>query len=390
MTNPPHFHPSKHEIHTPPQELMQIVYPHDEWYVEGRDPEAHQRELRLDRGFYMFLDWWKDQEINVCYPITDQAQYCLYGNEELADQLREMHRRLAPQQKLENTSIVFGMGAMHLLNAAVYATSLFHYLKKHSLPLYVTQQLPGYLELKKSLTGFLGNLAEWVDFPLRSHIPSDQLLEFVTTPGNPDGFIKKPQTNAAYIIHDRVNHMPVLFNNGSEEYDTETLENDWVSLFSLSKFLGFSGSRVGYAFVKDPDIARFMRYYIFMDTHGIAVDGQIRCSTALKHLLKGKNLESYTEFCRSHLRNRWKQLKEALEGTKLILLNQQGSNGWLKISVTDAEEYLWKNYRIKATYGPEYGVGKEYVRFNLLGKQNEFNELLYRLGARSTRGFGAV
>lgn len=55
-----------------------------------------------------------------------------------------------------------------------------------------------------------------------------------------------------------------------------------------------------------------------------------------------------------------------------------GASVWIK-TPSEAEHYLMKNYRIIGTFGPEYGVAKEYARLNMTCTSNEFYELLYRL-----------
>lgn len=381
------------EIEIPPRELKDVIFPNDEWYIENRDPKAHQRILRVDRGFYMFSEWWDSQNLLVSYSITEESYYHVYGMLELEERIRELHAAMAPHQRIESSHLVFGVGAMQLLNAVLYAIFVVHSLKKFrannntlsteyysTIPassLYVTEQLPGYLELRSSVREGMCGQISWIEIPQALRTSPEDLLEFVVTPCNPDGLPKFPITKAKHVVHDRVNHMPIYLNENKDYFMKETLENDAISIFSLSKFTGFSGTRVGYAFVKDPEVAHYMKNFVLLNTHGISNDGQIRCLHALRHLLKGKNLQKYIEWSTFRLKERWNQLKEALRFTKFTLLNNQGANAWLKTPL-DSEMYINKS-NIIATYGPEYGVGKEYIRFNMLGKENEFQELLYRL-----------
>lgn len=386
------------KVATPPLEPLQIIYPQKDWYIEGRDPEAHARILRLDRGFYMFKDWWKGKGVSLSDPIEEHSQYCLYGFSELEELIRELHHRIAPKQHIEGKELVFGIGAMNLLNASLYATCIYHSIRAHKSsvplvplldrvgsfwvdidPLYVTQQLPAYLELKHSLHTGLAHLAKWVDFSLCHTVPAEKLVEYVTSLNNPDGEERTQASPARYVIHDRVNHMPMYYNVTPSRYAAISLANEWISIFSLSKFLGFSGSRVGYAFVQDAEIARYMRYYITSQTHGVSSDGQLRCITALKYLLQESLLDSFVTWYLQRLQKRWQQLRAALKDPKMLLLNNQAASAWIDIKAENAEKYLREKYHIIATYGPEYGVEEEYARFNLIGTQNEFDELLYRL-----------
>jgi len=387
------------QVAIPSPDLLQIVYPSDDWFVEGRDPKAHERQLRLDRGFYLFKKWWKERNIKISQLVEEHSEYCLYGIPELEELVREMHQRIAPRQKNAGCHLVFGLGAMNLLNASLYATSMYHNVRKNPLHLdplplhegemppswvnidrlYVTQQLPAYLELKKSLHTGLGLFASWVDFPLHDTVPQENLVEYVTSLNNPNGVEREAATQAHYIINDRVNHMPMFYTDEPARYAQITLENDWISIFSLSKFLGFSGSRVGYAFVRDAEIAHYMKYYITLNTHGLAIEGHLRCIAALRYLMQHSFLESFIQWYVSELQKRWQQLRQVLHDPKMELLNTQAGNAWIHIHGENAEKYLRDKYNILATYGTEYGVSAEFVRVNLLGKQNEFDELLYRL-----------
>lgn len=384
-----------HFIKAPPEHLLQIVYPPEHWFTK-QDSEAHQRIVHVDRGFPLCLDWWKGKNEIWSQSFRENAGYGFYGIPELEEQIWQMHQIMAPHQKIQGRHLVFGSGAMQLLCASLYATCLYHSTQQEDQitgrviplhPLYVTQQLPAYLELRNNMEAYMGNLATWVDFPRHAEVPADHLIEYVTTLNNPDGRVRRPATKAKYIIHDRVNHMPFFFHGDVDgAFDQDTMEDDWISIFSLSKFFGFSGSRVGYAFVKDPLLAHYMKYFVFIDGHGVAVDGQLRCVNALKYLLKDNNLKNYIDWCAESLRERWGLLRRVIAHRGIQLLNSQGANAWVKLPVPDAEKYLLEKCGILATYGPEYGVGKEFARFNMLGGSNEFNEFLYRLTVQSFKG----
>lgn len=371
----------------PPEILMFLPYPEDEWYHIESDPIPHERILRLTRGIHLINEWWRKQNLQISYQISEHAFYLVQALPELESAIREFHKTLSPHQKIEDRYLVIGNGATQVINAALYANALYHSMKNHppinrsvqATILYGTERLPGYLENNTLVQCFPKELLRWVQFGEHENIDRKHLLEFVATPNNPDGKILKPVTGAAYTIHDRVNHWSLFLNEDDSAVKEDTLEDDWISIFSLSKILSFSGSRVGYAFVKDPLIAHFMKYYIIITTHGLGSDSQHRCLVALRYLLDSPNkVFEYSDWIRSELKARWNILKETVLSTSLELLNSQGPNAWVK-TPGNAFDYLMKKYHIEATYGDEYGATSDHARLNLLAKPNEFDEFIWRL-----------
>ena len=386
-----HLLPSEYlgadSFYLPPEKLIELPYPADEWYRES-DPFQHERIIRLTRGIHLFNEWWRKQELWIHYHISEHAFYQIEPLPELEEAVREIHKRLHPQQKLDERFLVFGNGATQIVNAALYASAVYHSIKDHpprkrialGTTLYVTEQLPGYLEDSTLVQLLHKDFLYWIHLEDHEKINPKDLLEFITTPNNPDGRIIKQKTQAAYTIHDRVNHWGFLLNEDNSAIKEDTLENDCISIFSLSKILSFSGSRVGYAFVKNAKIAHFMKYYTLVGNHGLVSDSQYRCLVALRYLLdEPSRLEEYTTWIRSQLEQRWNLLRETLLSTSLHLLNRQGPNAWIKTPSSSAATYLMKHYRVMATYGEEYGADSSHARINLLCKPNEFDEFIWRL-----------
>lgn len=356
-----------------PDRQITIVEAEDDWYRPGIDPLCHTRPLAMTRGIYLLNEWWQKEKRVITYNTADQASYLIGALKDLETAVRELHTITSPHQKIDGVELVFGTGATQVINALIYAVSLYHSRRR----LYVTHKAPGYLEIKEAIDFLHSARASWIPFEESSTIDPKDLLEFVTTPNNPDGEIRAAQTKAAFVAHDRVNHWSLFLHEDDAIIGRETLEKDWVSIFSLSKMLSFSGSRVGYAFVKEKKIADLMRQYIIVSTHGVARDGQFHCLSALRYLLDGK-LSIYIDWVKEQLKTRWQRLQELLKSSPLLLLNTQGPNAWIK-APHDAEEYLRKKYNVEATYGPEYGATAEYARINLLARTTEFEEFLWRI-----------
>lgn len=380
------FSQINHEtMFVPSSKLVKLVYPEKGWYEEHLDQEAHQRPLYLTRGMHIIQEWWEKQDIHYGVEVSKDVQYQLGWYADLEQTVRQMHKILAPHQKIDDAIILFGLGATQILHATLYGLSMYHSVHQNSVHhgrvpisfLYATHQVPGYVETKFNIDLNHGSRVAWIDFEEHERVSPDDLIEFVTSPNNPDGRLLQPATKARYIVKDRVNHWE-LFMHDFEAYKQETLEHDLVSVFSLSKILSFSGSRVGYAIIRDPQLAHYMHYYIIANTHGVVTDGHIRCLVALKHLINHNRLHEYTNAISGQLKERWERLQEAVYRTYLDLLNHQGPCAWFR-APSDSHQYFHHHYGIEGTYGAEYGAGPEYIRINMLCKSNEFEEFIWRL-----------
>lgn len=350
-----------------------------------QDKHAHSRILRVTRGIYLMEEWWKMQDVHVHYHITDFNQYYLDSIANLESLVRTFHHTVAPQQRLENKTMVFGLGATQLLHAAIYANCLAlgvkNKIKKQFMEipaLYFTHQTPGYLDTKEMLESLNEFNAKWTDFEKIDENHIENLVEIITCPNNPDTRLLTPRTETPFYIHDRVNLWPFFMTQSQDAYRRETLEKDKISIFSLPKILSFSGARVGYAFVEDPQIARYMKYFIMINTHGVSGDGQIRCLTALNYLIENNLVLEYVNWVSERFAERWRQIAEIQPQMEMQVINNEGAGLWLR-APANSRQHLLSKYKITGTYGPEYGASAAYARLNMQCTANEFKELIYRL-----------
>lgn len=145
-------------------------------------------------------------------------------------------------------------GSKHLIVALVYAIAMSEPNKKF---LFV-EQAPFYSGHPNAVTGLFNySNARFLSFHDPSEIklePGETLVEFVTSPNNPDGKFRKPLTNAQIIIADFV-FASSAFGTDGTGYIFKNIE--WISearaqgkhVFSFnsaSKQFGKTGTRCGY------------------------------------------------------------------------------------------------------------------------------------------------
>ena len=350
-------------------------------YPDPYDTNIQTKTLHMDRGIYLMESLWRNEisSLSVDIKLSDNNSYNLLGLKELNTATLTLHQTINPHnsQNLITRPLVFGLGATQCLHAAIYACA-----EHCGKQLIVTAQLPGYLEYKNLINIHHKGSAVWMDINKVLQL-SDQsnVLEIVCSPNNPDGRILHKITNSTYSIHDRINHWP-FFTHKTNDYFNETFDNDQITIFSYPKILGFSASRVGYAFVKHDHIATLMQKYIVYACHGLCTEGQLKCLTALNYILKSP--QHYMDMLSQYCTHRWDTFEKAISHYNsshtdiILLLNHQGPTAWIKLP-SNSKQWLLSKLNLVATYGPEYGTTDDYARINLLSMPNEFNELIRRL-----------
>jgi aspartate/methionine/tyrosine aminotransferase len=129
-------------------------------------------------------------------------------------------------------------------------------------------------------------------------------VEILGSPNNPDGAPLVPVVkNKSHVLCDHV------YNWGWNHYSPVDLGCD-VSIFSISKATGHCGSRVGWAFVKDPRVFAAASMYNKFTAGGVSVEGQARAYTVLQRVVETNG--SFFGVARGILESRWDQLDSVL------------------------------------------------------------------------------
>lgn len=329
--------------------------------------------LHVDRGIYLMESFWRNRGLpTLKIGLAENNAYNLDGLPELHHATVKLHHLVNPEHahRLTKRELLFGMGATQCFHAAVYAI-----YKKIGRPIIVTAQLPGYLEYKNLVEIHHEGYATWMSIDDVIDLPdTSNVIEIVCSPNNPDGRILNKVTDAAYTIHDRVNHWPFLMHE--TDFSQEDYSNESISIYSYPKIFGFSGSRVGYVFVEDASLVESMRKYMVFACHGLCTEGQLKCLQAVRYVLEQPQvfLNEMMSLCKS----RWASFEQAINNSSLeaTLLNSQGPTAWLKFR-TNSKSVL-NPLNIVATYGSEYGVSDQYARINLLMMPNVFDAMIRR------------
>lgn len=87
------------------------------------------------------------------------------------------------------------------------------------------------------------------------------------------------------------------------------MRTDSVMVYSLSKLAGFSATRIGWALVKDDELAALMSRFIFLQSTAPSAESQLRAVKVLRAIEHSLHTDDdYFLFARNKLADRWRRL----------------------------------------------------------------------------------
>ncbi|PIM97444.1 hypothetical protein CDL12_30086 [Handroanthus impetiginosus] len=217
-----------------------------------------------------------------------------------------------------------------------------------------------------------------------------EVIEFVTSPNNPDGFLKKAvlKGNSVKSIYDYAyywSHFTAIPAPADED----------VMIFSISKLTGHAGGRFGWALVKDKQIYDNMIRYICLAEMGVSRDTQLRALQLLRAILQGNGKEIF-RFAYKTMGDRWEQLNQIISSSTRFTIQEippqfcnffQQVRGpspvyaWVKCERKEDSNCAEVLSRAKITgrRGSMFGSDDRYARLSLIRRQDDFNLLIHRL-----------
>lgn len=231
--------------------------------------------------------------------------------------------------------------------------------------------------------------------------PGEILVEFVTSPNNPDGTFRKPYTDANIIIADFV-FASSSFGSDGTGYIKDNIA--WVSqarnagkhvfaFNSVSKSLGRPGFRLGYMWFPMSDsyaasIFKNFFSYTWKLTVGESTSGVaealnlISAITALPDAGQSMRNDVYKTIVKRHnlvkseLLNRYPGTEiVSIEGSPTIFAKLKSPD----IAKMTGEEILYRDLNVSVDNGQSMGQTPQFVRINLCGYSGDIAEFLNRL-----------
>ncbi|KAK8471339.1 hypothetical protein PHAVU_003G203500 [Phaseolus vulgaris] len=377
----------------------------ESWLAISSTPSLHnstrEKVINLDHGDpTMYERFWRQMgdKTTITIPgwqsmsyLSDVSKICWFLEPEFATEVVRLHR-VVGNAVTEGRHIVVGTGSSQLILAALYALSSPHAAE----PISVVSAAPYYSSYPSMADYQKSGLYQWAG-DAENFDKEGPYIELVTSPNNPDGYRRKSMVNRSQglLIHDLAYYWP--------QYTPISSPSDHdLTLFTASKSTGHAGMRIGWALVKDKEVAKKMTKFIELNTIGVSKDSQLRAAKVLKAVSESceqenhQNGESFFKYSYNLMAQRWKQLREVVDAGDMFTLPQfspafctffgketepQPAFMWLKcVDVEDCETFL-RGHKILTRSGRQFGASPKYVRISMLDTDETFIELIERLSA---------
>ncbi|XP_006347436.1 tryptophan aminotransferase-related protein 2-like [Solanum tuberosum] len=367
---------------------------------------ATDQYINLDHGDpTMYEVYWKQMGDKTTLVLSgwqsisyfsDTKNHCWFLEPGFANAVTRLHN-LVGNAQTRNYHIVVGTGSTQLFQAALYALSPSNAPE----PMSIVSASPFYSSYPLIIDCLKSGLYKWKGDASKFN-KDDPYIELVTSPNNPDGSIRQAVVNGSegILVHDLAYYWP--------QYTPISFQaNHDIMLFTVSKCTGHAGIRIGWALVKDKEVAKKMTKFIEISSIGVSKDSQLRAAKILdviadtyEHTEKFDKATLFFHYVYNEMAKRWRQLRSAVsKGQTFSLLDfpvekcnfsgqrfgTQPAFAWLKCekSIDDCEKFL-KKHKILTRSGTHFGSNENYVRISLISHKEEYDEFIRRLSLLSS------
>ncbi|KAK8960265.1 Tryptophan aminotransferase-related protein 2 [Platanthera guangdongensis] len=380
--------------------------------TSGSLPTSIDSVINLDHGDpTMYEKFWREagDAARLIIPgsqtmsyFSDVTNLCWFLEPEFAAEIRRLHRLVGNAVADKDSYIIVGTGSSQLFQAALYALSTSPEVagRGGAWPLPVVASAPYYSSYPAATDLLQSGLFRWAGDAVTFKDGREPYIEVVCSPSNPDGFLKTESVASGngMVIHDLAYYWP--------QYTAITNPADHdIMLFTASKCTGHAGMRLGWAIVRDRDVARRMIKFIEISTIGVSKDSQLRATKILKTVSDRYEVETTEEsaklfhFGRKTMRDRWRRLQAAVAASNVFSLpifqpdycNFMKETtlpfpafAWLKCEhadIEDCESFLRQKYKILTRGGMHFGADAKHVRVSMLDRDGTFDMFIERLSS---------
>ncbi|XP_037413492.1 tryptophan aminotransferase-related protein 3-like [Triticum dicoccoides] len=368
---------------------------------EGPDCSVRTPDCTVDAdsGDPMFLEpyWMQHAEASavvvsgwhrMSYRTTDG----LFQSVELERCIRRLHAAVG-NAVADDKQIVFATGSMQLINALVYALSPDSNSGSTASVVATTPYYPAYrtqiVLFDSREYRWAGNTSMWAKASGNSTTKED-VIEFVTSPNNPDAVLHQPVVGGSSAILDHAYFWP-HFTHIPAPSDED------VMLFTTSKLSGHASSRFGWALIRDEKVAKRVNNYILQNTMGTSRDTQLRMLSVFKAILANLHgKEDIFAFGHDVMTAKWRKLSAVVSRSRRISLQnippqyctyfdkiREPSPAYAWVKCEREEDSDCSDVLLKAKIITRSGVWNDassrYTRISLIKSQDDFDLLLERI-----------
>lgn len=293
-----------------------------------------RKKLDLSWGNPEFLvPYWKDKFVGC---DSELPMGYKFGSENRLNSLVRCLHKVIGNAETDGYRIIFGHGATQLLIGL---------MKVLDYPVYADP--PYFMRFPK-----------FADYAGISWGQTQNAYQILTLPNNPDG-------NSLYKYHNP-QHLLDLSYNWPQYTDVQNYKDD-VMVFSLAKATGHASTRIGWAIIKDEQLALELEKYVEMSTGGLSLDAQEKAMNVIDSQLHED--DTVFKYGKNVLDRRWEGIKKL--NLPFKVLNNQGMFLWCAGECPE---------ELECVKGKEFGVSNDYFRLNLGCNNKTFIEFLKLYG----------
>lgn len=283
--------------------------------------------------------YWEVNKIDVD-KVKKPKNYSFGSRARLKNRIKKLHKKIK-NAETKNKHIVVAAGATQIL------LGLMHVLREKNPKIKSAWAKPPHFSRFPKLADFAK--LDWYNTELAITITSN--------PNNPDNSIVD-ETGSTILD---------LCYNWPQYIDQVKKYDHPIMVFSLSKATGHASTRIGWAVLKDKELAKELENYIEISTGGLSIDAQIRAEKVLENQLNA----DYTvfDYGKHVLDERWKIINKLKEDNKLPfeVMNSSGMFLWAKGLCPPHISHI-KGSDLKAT--------DEFFRLNVGCNEPDFEQFL--------------
>lgn len=293
----------------------------------------------------------------------------------------------------DNQPLALGCGSTALFNALLYAMSMSYPDKKFI----VLQKIPYFASHQKAAELFPYDNLTYIGYETVADLPpkmQDEVwVEFVTSPNNPDGKPRSPETDADVIIGDFVFSSKSFGYDGSGFID-ENIE--WVrrarsqgktvlSFDSASKSYGYTGDRIGYMWFPLHDVFAagiFEKFKRFISTTvGVGLYG-LNHFVNLLPAISGKRGADLRRNANRTLVRRHEIVSNAIAARypgSFDVSVPGGATLFFELPSPGAAEIILEDNNVVVLDGKDFGGTDKQIRVNLMAASHDLALFVRRL-----------
>jgi len=326
-----------------------------EYWIQRREEKP---KVTIDFGYRVAYDYsWRR-------PMDENYNVGIGGA--LNQEIRKLHR-IYGNYNTTGKYLLISNGATSFMSAFISAVSVI----RGNTPQKFYVSTPYYYGYPSRCK--VGNCTWSTD----NNLDPSNVVEAVTEPNNPSGYPREPfYTTNPYWFNDLVYYWPHL---GGFGYNIP-MKNSDTAFFSFTKLTGHAATRIGWAFVKDQQLATVMMDWLFTCMLQCSIQSMGFGLQVFKEISNNGN--EFFDWANGRLQERWTQLIQILGNQENIVLRSKVGTqyGWLEVVGKNDTEVrdMCLNVGISPPQGGRFGQ-PGHIRLNLCEANVTFQRILMAL-----------